>query len=220
MKVIYSGTFQYKWPPVSPISPKIPAGQCTVDIVKYENGVYCVMMSESKDNRGVSVTGACDRIATQVHAEFLPEVAADTIVWLEHSPAGRTHRAYIDLVQFQCDVRKHAFHHPQWKRFIESPRIVHLEFLENYGYVLKELRSAHLVFETEDRNGYHWRIWANREGFFAVSANPSAGLSRSLLDVEGVNAVLRENRQFFGASVDLEEQFTTALMKSFLNKGL
>lgn len=218
MKMLYSGTFQYRIPGY----PKIPAGQCTIHIARYDNRVYCVIMTESKTNKGVSVTNACDRIATQVYAEFLTNIPADKIVWLEHSPAGRMHKAHVDLIQFQHTVKEGtiSFTNPQWKRFFEFSNIIPAEFLKTYSYILKELCNANMIFAIEDKSDYHWRVWANPEGFFIVSSNPSAVLPDIMVDAHGITRVLKNNHHFFMSDIDIEEQFTAALIKGFLNKGL
>lgn len=227
MKVLYSGIFHYKLPS---LPSKVSKSQCHIDIVQYDNGVCCVMMTEGKRSQGISVTNAGDRIATQIYVGSLRKMEADKIVWLEHCPSGRTHNAYIDLVQFQHDIRAAipggneldtmVFSNPQWKRFFEAPHIMQMEFLNTYGYIIKELCNAQMVFAVEDKNDYFWRVWANQEGLMVMTATPSALLPRRVLDVHGVIEVLKNNQQFFGSDINLEEKFTTALMKGFLNKGL
>ncbi|MCL4537915.1 MAG: hypothetical protein M1610_10040 [Nitrospirae bacterium] len=218
MEVLYSGVFQYQIPQ----SPKVPLSQCTIDIVRYNNGVYCVIMSENKNNKGISVTNACDRIATQAYAKFLTNISPDKIVWLEHSPASRMHKAHLDLIQFQHTLKEGtvSFTNPQWKRFSEASQIVPVDFLRNYGYILKELCNANMIFAIEDKSNHHWRVWANPEGFFIVSSNPAAALPDSMLDAPGVTVVLKSNAHLFGPDIDIEGQFTAALMSGFLNKGL
>jgi hypothetical protein len=218
MDVLFSGTFQYQIPHPS----RIHTGQCTIDIVRYDNGVHCVVMTESKKNKGLSVTNVCDRIATRVYARFLADIPADKIVWLEHSPAGRMHKAHVDLIQFLYTLKEGAvsFTNPQWKRFFEASQEVPIDFLRNYGYMLKEFCNANMIFASEDKNSYYWRVWANPEGFFIMSSNPSAVIPDILLDAHGVTQVLKNNHHFFMPDIDIEEQFTAALMKGFLNKGL
>lgn len=219
MEVLYSGIFQYRVPQ----PPRVPSSQCTIDIVRYDNGVYCVMITEDKNNKGLSVTNVCDRIATQVYTKFLKNIPADRIVWLEHSPASRVHKAHIDLIQFQHSMQTKgavSFTNPRWKRFFEASNIVPIEFLKTYGHILKGLSNAHMIFAIEDNNGYYWRVWANPEGFFIVSSNPSTAIPGSMLDAHGVTKVLKDNQHLFGPDIDIEEQFTAALMKGFLNKGL
>lgn len=191
-------------------------------MVRYDNGVYCVMMTENKKNKSLSVTNVCDRIATQVYARFFADIPADKIVWLEHSPASRMHKAHVDLIQFQHILKKGIvlFTNPQWKRFFEASQIVPIDFLRNYGYTLKELCNANMVFAIEDKNNYYWRVWANPEGFFIVSSNTSAALPDSMLDAHGVVNVLKNSQHFFWPGVDIGEEFTAALMKGFLDKGL
>lgn len=228
LEILYSGDFQYT---LTSVNPHGRTCLCAVDIVRYDNGAHCVMMAEHKKNQGISVTNACDRIATQLYARFLAAIPVEKIVWLEHCPAGRMHKAHLDLIQFQHDgpragpfpateMREVVFSNPRWKRFFESRHIAQAEFLKAYGYILKELCNAHMIFAVEDKSDYYWRVWANQEGFFIVSANPSAALPGCMLDVHGVSGALKENQHLFGSGSDMEEQFTTALMKGFLNKGL
>lgn len=220
LQVIFSGDYEYTVPAANP---KIHKGICVVDIAGYDNGVHCVIMAEHKNNQGISVTNACDRIATQLYTRYLANVRCERVVWLEHCPATRMHKAHMDLIQFRHEEPRPGaivFSNPQWKRFIEAQRIVHAEFLKTYGYILKELGNAHMIFAVEDKHDHSWRIWANQEGFFIISANPSAVLPDFILDVNGVIGTLRQNQQFFASGDDLGEQFTTALMKGFLNKGL
>lgn len=217
LKIIYSGAFNYR---LSGISPQVTDGRCIIDIVRYDNGIHCVMITEDKKNRGISITGASDRIATQIFAAFLKDTPPDRIVWLEHTPASRTHKARIDLVQFQYHAKSASFTNPQWKSFFESSQVTPAEFLKNYAYVLKELFNAQMIFAIEDKKNRYWRIWVAAEGFFIISSNRSAKLTEKMLDAPGVVETLKNNRKFFDSDMDIEEQFTTALMKGFLNKGL
>lgn len=225
MNFLQSGTIRISAPRPSP---KIPEGIYDIDIVEYDNGVCCVMMTERKDNKGASLTNVCSRIATEVYRTFLPNRPVDRIVWLEHYPARKSERAHIDLVQFQCRTPRTPsegdtiveFTNPQWKRVYEAKQIAHKEFLALYGNILKELCTAHFIFIVEDKNGYYWRVGANKELLFIISSNPSAALPCHLLNVDGVIETLKKNSRFFGNSVNIEEQFTAALMKGFLNKGL
>ena len=230
MRILYSDTFHYTVP--SPSSKDLE-GQCALDIARYDNGVCSVMMTETKGKQAMSVTNACDRIATQVYSRLLKDMPADKVVWLEHSPASRIHNACVDLVQFYLEppaaghrVRgrdKNAgfvFSRPRWKRFFESRHLVRLEFLKSYGYVLKALCSAHLIFSIEDENDFSWRVWANQEGLFIVSANPAAELPDCMLDVSGVSEALRKRQHYFRSDINMEEQFTREFMRVFLNKGL
>lgn len=217
MKVRYSGLFHYK---PSPLSPKVPVGICDVDIVEYDNKVCCAMITERKDNPGVSVTTVCDRIATELYSDFLADVPAGTVVWLEHYPASRGDRAHVDMVQFQLAAGAASFAHPHWLRLFEAKRIVPLEFMESYGNVLKELLGASLVFTVEDKDGYFWRVWANESGLVVLSSNPGAALPDRQLEANEVAQLLRENQKVLRSDAAVEEQFTTALMKGFLNRGL
>jgi hypothetical protein len=225
MKFLHSGTVQLSAPRPSP---KIPEGAYDVDIVEYDNGVCCVMMSERKDNKGASLTNACDRIAAEVYRTLLPGFPPDRIVWLEHYPARKTERAHIDLVQFQSRISDISpegtkiaeFTNPQWKRIYEAKQLAHREFLTAYGNILKELCTAHFIFIVEDKSGYHWRVGANEELLFIIASNPSAELPCHLLTVDGTIEILKKNSHFFSSGINMEEQFTAALMKGFLNKGL
>ncbi len=229
MKVLYSGKFLYS-PTGAPSSTSpLSAGSCIVNIVKFDNDVCAVMMTEDRNNHGPSVTNICDRIATQVYRKYLSLTPAEKMVWLEHSPGDRQHPAHIDLVQFAHEIQQagsgpgkgptHAFIRPQWKRFFEAPIIVPLEFIMLYSFILEELCTAALVFIAEDRKGYYWRVWANGEGFFVMSSNPSAELSKSLLDIQGVTALLIQHHALIGLP-DIEKAFTDALMKGFLSSRI
>ncbi|HCZ11525.1 MAG TPA: hypothetical protein DHV16_04580 [Nitrospiraceae bacterium] len=217
LKTIYSGAFNYR---PAGITQTISEGLCIIDIVRYDNGIHCVMMTEDTKNKGISITGASDRIATQIYAAFLKNTPQDRIIWLEHTPASRTHKARIDLVQFQYHAKSASFTNPQWKSFLESRRITPPEFLKNYGYILKELCNAQMIFAVEDRKNHYWRVWAAAEGFFIISSNRAAKITGEMLDAPGVVETLKNNRKFFDSDMDIEERFTTALMKGFLNKGL
>lgn len=230
MEILYSGIFEFE---PSPASARGTMSTCLLDIVRYDNGVCCVMITESKDKKGVSVTNVCDRIATEVYRTYLKGIPPAKIVWLEHSPACRTHKAHIDLLQFEHDaaIRESAaagevtmnevvFTRPCWKRFLESQSIEQREFLTVYGYMLKELCDTNMVFAAEDKSRHYWRVWTTADGFFIVSDNAGAAIPKKLLDARGVIDALKKNQRFFGAGFDVEGQFTTALMKGFLNKGL
>jgi hypothetical protein len=217
MKTIYSGTFEFRLPAASA---KISSGNCGLDIVRYDNGIYCAMMTEDAHKKGISITGICDRIAAQVYKKFMNDMPPDRIIWLEHSSAGRSHKASVDLIQFQYNHKDGLFTNPQWKRFFESKKLSGPEFLKDYGYILKNLSGAVMVLAIEDKKGYYWRIWANPEGFFIMSSNPSVKLPQDILDVGGVTRALEENKNFFAKAVRVAQEFTAALVKGFLNKGL
>ncbi len=229
MKELYSGKFLYSLSSGPSSTPSLFAGSCIVYIVKFDNDVCAVMMTEDMNNTGPSVTNMCDRIATQVYRKYLSFAPPDRIVWLEHSPGDKDHSAHIDLVQFAHEIQQtgpgpdrvpaHVFVRPQWKRFFEAPLIVPLEFIKLYSFILKELCSAALVFMAEDNKGYYWRVWANGEGFFVMSSNSMAELSKNLLDIKGVTALLIQNRALIGLP-DIEKAFTDALMKGFLSSRL
>jgi|GEM_PF-1192265 len=229
MKELYSGKFLYSLTSDPLSTPYLSAGSCIVYIVKFDNDICAVMMTEERYNSGPSVTNMCDRIASQVYRKYLSFSQPDRIVWLEHSPGNRDHSAHIDLVQFAYEIQytgsatdkesTHSFTNPQWKRFFEAPLIVPLEFIKFYSFVLKELCSAALVFMAEDNKGYYWRVWANGEGFFVISSNPVAELSKNLLDIKGVTALLIKNHKVIGLP-DIEKAFTDALMKGFLSSRL
>lgn len=229
MKVLYRGKFLYSLMSAPSSTPSLSAGSCIVYIVKFDNDVCAVMMTEDRNNSGPSVTNMCDRIATQVYRKYLSFTPPERIVWLEHSPGNRDHSAHIDLVQFAHHIQQtgsgpdkeppHSFTNPQWKRFFEAPLIVPLEFIKLYSFILKELCSAALVFMAEDNKGYYWRVWANGEGFFIMSSNPLAELSKNLLDIKGVTALLIQNHALIGLP-DIEKAFTDALMKGFLSSRL
>lgn len=229
MNVLYTGKFLYSPTSASSSTPSLSEGSCMVDIVKFDNDVCAVMMTEDRNNPGPSITNICDRIATQVYRRYLSFTPAERIVWLEHSPGDRHHTAHIDLVQFITEIQQtgsgpdmgptHAFTRPQWKRFFEAPLIVPLEFIRLYSFILKELCSAALVFIVEDKKGYYWRVWANGEGFFVMSSNPSAALSQKLLDIQGVTALLIQHDALIGLP-DIEKAFTDALMKGFLSSRI
>ncbi|MBI3592739.1 MAG: hypothetical protein HY099_04585 [Nitrospirae bacterium] len=224
VELVYSGVFEYK------VSPRIPSGKCDISIFRYKDGFCCVVMSERKDNKGMPVTSACERIATQVYSEFLTDTPANKIVWLEYYPPRRQQSAHIDIVQFQIvrtqpghdsnKTKTVRFSNPKWKRFLKPQKRSIKDFVKNYAAILRELMDADIIFVAEDRGGYEWRIWADRNGLFVMTSNPSAITPNCLLDAHGVTDLLGKNRRFFGTDVNIEEQFTTALMKGFLNRGL
>jgi hypothetical protein len=229
MNVLYSGKFPYSLISDPAATASLSAGSCMVYIVKFDNDVCAAMMTEDRNNSGPSVTNMCDRIATQVYRKYLSFAPPERIVWLEHSPGNRDHSAHIDLVQFAHEIQQtgsdqdkeptHSFTNPRWKRFFEAPLIAPLEFIELYSFILKELCSAALVFMAEDKKGYYWRVWANGEGFFLISSNPLAELSKNLLDIKGVAALLVQNHALIGLP-DIQKTFTEALMKGFLSSRL
>ncbi len=229
MKVLYSGNFPYSLISAPSTALSLSVGTCKVYIVKFDNDICAVMMTEDRNNSGPSVTNMCDRIATQVYLKYLSFASPEKIVWLEHCPGNRDHSAHVDLVQFTHEIQQsrsgsakgpsHSFTNPQWKRFFEAPVIVPLEFIKLYSFILKELSSAALAFIAEDNEGYYWRVWANGEGFFVISSNPLAELSKNLLDIKSVAPLLIKNHALIGLP-DIEKAFTDALMKCFLSSRL
>ncbi len=228
MKVIYSGTFQYK---MGHIASKEAAFLCGLDIVEYENGVNCVVLTERNDNNALSITNVCDRIASQIYADYLPGIPENKIVWMEHYPAKKGGKAYIDLVLFDFEVVPSQgtgpataatlrFYHPSWHRLFESRRLDLNEFLTVHAEMMGNLYHAQVIFEVEDRAGYFWRVVTGEEKLFVITSNPEAGVPDKGYDVQGINQLLMEKKEFFSKDIDLEQRFTDELIKGFLNKGL
>lgn len=212
IEILFSGHFDYS---TSNSPSALPNGSCALEIVRYDNGVCGVMMSEEKNNRGPSITNACDRVATQIYYARLSEIPPDKIVWLEHCAASRNYKGHIDVLQFLREEPT-VFSSPRWQRFFEAPVMSPLIFMQDYSFVLKELCTASMIFSLKDRKGYNWRVWANGSAFFIISANPSVMLSKEMLDIKGVTTAFHDNRHIL-AEPNAEKLFTNALMKGFLN---
>jgi hypothetical protein len=228
MKVIYSGTFRFK---AGPASLKSANYMCDLDLVEYDNEVRCVMFSERNDDKTISITNICDRMASLVYAEYLPGVPENKIVWLECYPFTKNVKAYIDLLQFDSEVVETGgtgpgtsgtlrFYRPRWHRLFESNNINRMEFLDVHANMLKNLYRAQVIFELEDKDGYNWRVLAGIDGLFVISSNPAAEAPDSRFDVPGMTEFIKGKGRYFDPGIDLEQRFTEELINGFLNKGL
>jgi hypothetical protein len=228
MKVIYSGPFHYK---MGHFVSKQSTFFCDLDIVEYDNEVRCVVLTERSDNNALSITNVCDRIASQIYADYLSGVAESKIVWLEHYPAARGNKAYLDLVQFDFEIVPSEgtgpgtsgtlrFYRPRWHRLFESRHLNRNEFLTVHANLIRNLYHAQVILELEDKDGYYWRVLTGKERLFVITPNPEAKVSDEGFDVKGTNELLRVNRKFFSPEINLEQRFTDELVKGFLDKGL
>jgi hypothetical protein len=228
MKVIYSGTFKFK---AGPASLKSANYVCDIDLVEFDNEVRCVMFSERNDDKTISITNICDRMASLVYAEYLKGVPENRIIWLECYPFTRNGKAYIDLLQFDSEVVETEgtgpgtsgtlrFYRPRWHRLFEAGRIDRMEFLKGHANTLKNLYKAQVIFELEDRDGYYWRVLAGIDGLFIITSNPAADAPDSSFDMPAMTEFIKGKSKFFDPGIDLEKRFTEELINGFLNKGL
>jgi hypothetical protein len=228
MKVVFSGIFNYK---AGASAIKAVNYICDLDIVEYENNVFCVMFSEKNDDKAISITNVCDRVASLVYAEHLRGVPENKIVWLECYPFSRNGKAYIDLLQFDSEVVETdgtgpgtggtlRFYRPRWHRLFESGNIDKMGFLQNHSVMLMHLYKAQVIFEIEDKDGHYWRVLAGLDGLFIITSNPAAGVPDCMSDVPGTIEFIKRKSKFFEPGVDLEQRFTDELISGFLNKGL
>ncbi len=226
MKLDYSGVFHYK---MGHLSSKESTFYCDLDIVEYANGVHCVVLTERSD--ALAITNVCDRIASQIYADYLRGVIENKIVWLEHYPAVRGNKAHIDLVQFDSEVVPSEgtgpvtsgtlrFYHPRWHRLFESRHLDRIDFLGRHQNLIQNLYQAQVIFEIEDKDGHCWRLVTGKERLYVITSNPEAFIPDEGFDVKGMSELLREKRKFFGAGIDIEQRFIDELVKGFLNKGL
>jgi len=228
VKVIYSGSFHYK---IGRLASKEAAFLCDLDIIEYENGVMCVVLTERTDNTALSISNVSDRIASQIYADYLAGVPENKVVWLEYYPPSRGNKAYIDLVQFDYEVVPTTgtgpgttgtlrFYHPRWHRLYESRTLDRNQFMSSHANLIQNLYHAQVILDLDDREGHVWRIITGQEKLYVISPNSDAGLPDKGFDVPGMNALLREKKRFFSPEIDLEQRFTDELVKGFLNKGL
>ena len=228
MKVLYSGSFNYK---IGRLVSKEAAFLCDLDIIEYDNGMRCVVLTERSDNAALSISNVSDRIASQIYADYLPGVPENKIIWLEYYPASRGNKAYVDLVQFDFEVvPSHGtgprtsgtlrFYHPRWHRLYESRHLDRNEFLAGHANMIQNLYHAQVILEVEDKDGHCWRVITGREKLFILTPNPEANLPDKGFDVPGIHSIFRDKKKFFSSDVDLEQRFTDELVKGFLNKGL
>ncbi|MGO9377923.1 MAG: hypothetical protein ACLPN1_18745 [Dissulfurispiraceae bacterium] len=228
MKVFYSGSFHYK---IGRLASKEAAFFCDLDIIEYDNGMRCVVLTERNDNTALSISNVSDRIASQIYADYLAGVPENKIIWLEYYPLSRGNKAYIDLVQFDFEVvpaqGTHPsttgtlrFYHPRWHRLYESRHLDRNEFLTNHANLIQNLYQAQVILELTDKEGHCWRVVTGREMLFLLTSNPEANLLDKGFDVRGINEILREKKRFFSPDINLEQRFTDELVKGFLNKGL
>lgn len=101
-------------------------GVCGVSIFQTVRDMAVVVLTEYRENPGMSVTNAVEFIATKVKRAFLPDVAPDQIVWIERYEShgtlldvdDLTMGETFDLVRLQWD--KDAYRSPQWLSLGES----------------------------------------------------------------------------------------------------
>jgi hypothetical protein len=226
MKVDYSGVFHYK---MGHFASKESTFYCDLDIVEYDNEVRCVVLTERSE--ALAITNVCDRIASQIYADYLHGATENKIVWLEHYPAVRGNKAQIDLVQFDFEVVPSEgtgpgtsgtlrFYHPRWYRLYESRHLDRIEFLSKHSNLIQNLYHAQVIFEIEDRDGHCWRLVTGKERLFVITSNPEADVPDEGFDVKGMSELLRGKKKFFAAGIDIEQRFIDELVKGFLNKGL
>jgi len=228
MKVIYSGTFSFK---AGTAAMKSANYICDLELVEYDNEVRCVMFSEKDDEKTISITNVCDRMASLAYVEHLRGVPENRIVWLECHPFSGNGKAYIDLLQFDSEVVETEgtgygasgtlrFYRPRWHRLYEANRIDRLGFLKGHANMLKSLYKAQVIFELEDKDGYYWRVLAGLDGLFIISSNPAVEMPDRSFDVPGLTAFIKGKSSYFDSGIDLEQRFTEELINGFLNKGL
>ncbi len=226
MKLIHSGLFHYK---MGHFASKESTFYCDLDIVEYSNEVRCVVLTERSD--ALSITNVCDRIASQIYADYLHGVPENKIVWLEHYPAVRGNKAHIDLVQFDFEVVASKgtgpgtsgtlrFYQPRWHRLYESRHLDRIEFLTKHENLMRNIYHAQVIFEMQDKEGHYWRLLTGNDRLFLITSNPDAGIPDEGFDVKGVSDLLRQKKNFFAAGIDIEQRFIDELVKGFLNKGL
>jgi hypothetical protein len=189
------------------------------------------MFSEKNDDKAVSITNVCDRVASLVYAEHLKGVPENRIVWLECYPFARNDKAYIDLLQFDTEVVEtegtgpgtsgtFRFYRPRWHRLYESSNIDKMGFLQNHSTMLMNIYKAQVIFEVEDKEWHYWRVIAGLEGLFILTSNHVAAVPDRMFDVPGIIEFMKSKKKHFDPGVDLEQRFTDELISGFLNKGL
>ncbi len=94
------------------------AAKCGLDIKRLENKTAIVMLTELPDNPGTSVTNAYERVATIIRQTWLPDIAPEDIVWVEHYPAQGEHAESFDLVVMEWSG---GYKTPNWCRLPEKP---------------------------------------------------------------------------------------------------
>jgi hypothetical protein len=228
MKVVYSGPFHYK---IGHFAAKESTFFCDLDIIEYDSGMRCVILTELSDNNTLSITNVCDRIASQIYADYLFGVAENRMVWLEHYPAIRGNKAHIDLVEFDYEVVPTEgtgpetsgtirFYHPRWHRLVESRHLDRNEFMTAHANLVQNLYHAQVILDIEDKDGYCWRVVTGKEKLFVITSNPEAGVPDKGYDVKGIHELLRNKKGLFGPDSDIEQRFTDELVRGFLEKGL
>ncbi len=216
MKLIFSGDLT--------IPSEVRKGKvllCNINIVQYDNGRYCAIFAGK--GKGLSATNLCDRVSSLIYSKYLSKVNPADIVWLEYYAGSKTNNATVDIVEFsqhedtQGDT---VFLYPTWKRLYETNKIDPQRFLSRFSEILKELSSPVVLLSLEDKRGYLWRLWANRNGLFVITSNPRAKLPLSLMDASLVRESLEKNLRFFKEHTNIEEMLTESIIKGFLYKGL
>lgn len=95
-------------------TPNKTPGECLVDVLKRGDS-YVVVMTEVKDNPGMSITNAAAMLASQIFREFFGGVPFPLIRWVEYWPAEKGYPEHYDEVRFEhFDPVQQEFSIPRW----------------------------------------------------------------------------------------------------------
>lgn len=94
---------------------------CDIELEPLDNGMMLVMITESPENVGTSVTNAAELLHPQIIREFGLE--DEDLVWIEHYPPvdGLQEESY-DLVRFtlEQDANGQPLLRPAWQRISDD----------------------------------------------------------------------------------------------------
>ncbi len=107
----YDGTFRY-------IGPTGHEGRCYLQVFERRGALPVVLVWETKDNPGASVTNAAAQVATQAWRRLLPQ-AKEGIIFVE---------GYIGVRQRKLR-RTAILHNVAFRRCISGPVVLEVRFL-------------------------------------------------------------------------------------------
>lgn len=99
-------------------------GVCDLEITKYRNKVK-VILTETADNWGTSITDAFETAATQIYDQFLSDFQVHEVTWIEHYNQDSYEQGGDDSETFtrvllSWNSKTRNFHNPQWRPYLEE----------------------------------------------------------------------------------------------------
>ena len=98
---------------------------CGLKIFRDNMGRKIVVMTELKDNPGMSITNCVEHLATQIKQDFLSKTISTEIVWIEHYPKSNSIGESWDVVIMEWLGDKFGI--ASWKRLDNKEMIDNLK---------------------------------------------------------------------------------------------